>query len=269
VRERSAVLTLGLGVTIAGAGILDSIGTTNDLPDLDRSFVSTFGPFQNIGVVFFGFWVAAFLASLIGLRRITTTLLVLSIVGSVALPLLSYAAGKAGYAGSVTSGAFVLSVIGGWGHPGSVTLGFLDLLAVVTLIGRPALRGRSRWPLAATTLGFALAFALLAWARKGGYWGNGALGVDAYWGQFAIWLTFLGIPLALATAALIWHAWRSVWAPAILLATIPIMTLPLVEFDYKSAWLDNFAIVGVLALLVAVLVGIARLFGLRVRITRR
>jgi hypothetical protein len=269
VRERAATLALGLGVTIAAAGILDSADMARTLPDLDRSFVSTFGLFQNIGVVFYGLWVAGFIASVIGLRRTTATLLISSIGASFALPLISDAAYRLGNTGSITLGLLDLRTIGALGHPGSVTLGFLDLLAVVVLVGRPALRGRPRWPLVVSTLGFATAFLLILWARKTGYWGNGALGVDWFWGQFAIWLTFLGIPLALGAAALAWHARRSLWSPAILLATVPVLTLPLVEFDYKSAWLGHFAIVGGIALLVVALLGAARLAGLRIRVTRR
>lgn len=248
VRVRAAIIAIALGFTIATAG-----GIANSL--MFRYLASEYPPFARassglgVSLSFYGLWFAAFVFQLVGLRRFAMGFIVTSLPFSIAIPIVN-------------------NYIHIWASPGAVTMGFLDLLAIVYLCGVPKVNARTRATLAIVSAALVTSFLVIYWAKTVGYWGNGALGVDWYWGQFAVWLTFLGIPAAVVASIIMWRVRRTLWAPAILLAMAPVVPLALFEFGYATSWLDNSAAAVATLVIVAIAIGILRLFGLRLRLTR-
>jgi len=248
VRERAATIALALGFTIALAGIVLNVWQFRDLESRYPQLAQVGSTFS-FALACYGIWFAAFVTALVGLRKISIAMIVVSIPVSIAL-------------------ALVANVRHLWGAPGAVTVGFLGLLAIVYLLGAPRPTRRFRVALGIGAAVLMASFALIYWAKTVGYWGNGAPGVDWFWGQFAVWLTFLGIPAVIVGAVILWRTRRSPWAPAMLLAAAPILPLALVEFSYATTWLDNIGAAVAVLVVVGLVVLLLRVFGVRVTITR-
>jgi hypothetical protein len=250
VREHAAILTFGLGTAISAAGILFG-GWTWDYADGSYHQVwSAFALLHNLGSgqAIYVIWVAGLVTALFRLRRTTTVLLLTSIPVSFVWPLLAVS-------------------LSNYGHPDHTTLGFLDLLAAVSVTGSVATQTRGRRRLAMSIGVFAALLALAFWARQYGYWGYGANAIDYFWAPLAVWLVLLGIPLALVIAAVFWRAGRQALGGGILLAAVPLLPLGLFAFS-RSDVPATAGTIFVVMVGAALLVGILRVFGLRIRITR-
>ena len=250
VREHAAILTFGLGVAISAAGIVFGGWTWDYAGKSYHQVWSGFALLQNLGSgqVIYVVWVAAFVTALFSLRRTTTVLLLTSIPVSIVWPLLAVS-------------------LSNYGHPDHTTLGFLDLLAAVSVAGSVTTQTRSRRRLAMSFGVFAALLVLAFWARGYGYWGYGANAIDYFWAPLAVWLVLLGIPLALVIAAVFWRAGRRALGGGILLAATPLLPLGLLAFSHS----DVPATAGTIFVVMigaGLLVGLLRVFGLRVRITR-
>ena len=255
VRTRAGVATLGLGFAISAGGLFFG-GLTWAQAIAGGSYehvwlISAFWQAMVSGQGVFLFWFAAGVASFIGFRRTAIALLAVFLPASVVWPGVAWQAGLVG-------------------HPGVVTLGFLDLLAVVAILGLTARpdRLRTRTVTSAATGVVALVGANELLTLSHGYGGNGASNIDFFWAPLAIWLVFLGLPLALILSVVFARLGRRTLAGSLLLAITPVAPLGLLAF----AWRDDVPVLaGILAAVIvgiAVVVGILRLFGLRVRITR-
>jgi hypothetical protein len=251
VRTRATVVAIGLGTAISGAGLLFSGLQYSVKGDGLVEYFSFTALMANLGgsLAIYTAWLVVFVASILGLRRISTGLLAATILISLVLPLGEYAHGL-DY------------------HPGALTLGFLDMLAVIALLGSPALPRRFRLAVVLSTLGAGLALAAAFEGTKFGYWGYGALGVDYFWAPFATWLIWLGIPLGIVAALVLWRVRRSPWASAIMLMVLPIVPLALMAFVVRNVLYTGLGDAATAAVFVASIFGILRLFGLRIKITR-
>jgi hypothetical protein len=248
VRDRSAIVALGLGFSIGAAGLAWSIRQFLVIQSVIDSRFTEVG-LVDVGFIVYVIWIAAFVTGLFGARRTSMALVASSIPVSIAADVIGYFARF-------------------WGSPGAVTLTFLGLLGIVYLAGAPRPRAALRRQIAAVGLGFLAVYYLIVWAGARGYWGNGALGVDSFWGEFAVWLTFLGLPAVIVASIIVWRRSRSPWSPAILIAAIPLLPLALVEFGYATTWLANIGVAVAALIGVAVVIAIMRAFGFRIRITR-
>jgi hypothetical protein len=248
VRERAAVIALALGLTLAVSGIYYSVVFFEFLRTfIDPRFSQIF--LIDIGPVYYLVWIAASVSALVGARRAARALVVISVPLSIAVPLVSNALHFSN-------------------SPGVITIAFLDVLAAIYLAGSPLRSRRMRGSLAVAATCFLVSDAAILIAQKIGQWGAGSLWVDYFWGQFAVWLVWLGIPAVIVAGIILWRRSRSPWAPALLIAAIPVVPLALFEFAYSTSWLDNLSTFIGLVVLIAIVITVLRLFGLRVRVTR-
>jgi hypothetical protein len=102
----------------------------------------------------------------------------------------------------------------------------------------------------------------------GGYWGNGATNIDYFWEPLAVWLIFVGIPLALALAIVFTRLKRPAVAGGILFAGAPLIYLGLFAVGNRSNAMEMAGIVIAVLVVIAFAIGLLRLLGLRVTITR-
>jgi hypothetical protein len=253
VRERAATLTFGLGTAISLAGVLFGGWVW---VYADRNYREVWAASALLhglasGQAIYLIWIAAFVAALFRMRRTTVALLTVSVPVSFVWPLIAIS-------------------LRSYGHPESVTLGFLDLLAAVSISGAISSQKLPWRILSVSVVGFVALLAGALWLRahSGGYWGNGARNVDFFWAPLAVWLVFAGIPIALVAAIVLSLGRHRPLAGSVLLAAGPLVPLGLFAFG----WTNGVPLIaGVLSLTIlgtALLVGVLRLFGLRIRITR-
>jgi hypothetical protein len=252
-REHAAVLALGLGTSISAAGILFGSWTYQFANHVYQQVLSVDALLHNLGAgqATYLFWLVAFVAVMTGFRRLAAVVLVVSIPVSIAW--------------SVT--AFELS---DYGHPSDVSLGFLSLLAVVSAFGLSLPGRRSRKPFLSAFMGFGLLLAGAFWLRGygGGYWGNGARNIDYFWAPLAVWLVFLGIPIALTVGIILWRLQRRNEAIGVLFAAAPLLPLALLAFGGVNDFPTAVGVLAAIIVVVTIIVGILRVFGLRINITR-
>jgi len=207
-----------------------------------------FGPFVNPGVVLFALWVLGFLLAVLGWYRITRILMIMAILASLAMPVVSQLP------------------FAGWVSPSSTNLGFLGLLAALSLVGTP----NSRVRLGVGT-GIALAVLVAVYAQNGVFHGF-YMGDRFFWWQIA-GSTNLGQLLVAAFLVAIGFGLAGRGATA---AVIAISTLP-----WAAAWLVGVVVndrtgvstIGGAALLiagfVAVSIAVLRRSGFEIVIRRR
>jgi hypothetical protein len=256
VRRRAGVATLGLGFAISTVGLLYG-GFTWAQAIVDGSYqrvwlISALGQVLIAGQGVYLLWFAAGIAAMIGLRRVAIALLAAFLPASIVWPTIAWHLGLLG-------------------HPGAVTLGFLDLLAIITIAGLAVRPPRLRSGATVTSVAAIAIIVGTNWLQTAshGYWGNGANNVDFFWAPLAIWLVFLGIPLALLLTVVFSRLGNRALAGSVVLAAAPIVPLGLLAFTWRD---DVPALASILAVAIvgaALLVGFLRLLGLRVTITRR
>jgi hypothetical protein len=254
VRSRTGIWMLGLGSAISLVGLFFAGWTFAQVDGTYRQ-VWTLGEFaKNIiaGQGLYLVWVAAAVAALIGARRVGLWIAVATIPVSIAWP--------------VT--ALYLSQ---YGHPSGVTIVFLDLAAIVAVAGlaspQPRLRVRTAtWSGVGLTLVFGFYFLRIA---SGGYFGNGAEGVDAFWAPLAIWIVFLGIPLALVAASVLALRGQSSVAGSILWSAAPALPLIVLAWGWQeSSTTLAGVVIATIVVVVVVTMLVLRSFGFKVTITR-
>jgi hypothetical protein len=251
VRDRAAAISLGAGVAISVAGALLSVqsaqlvraeGFARGVP------VATFGPFASLGIVLYGIWVIALVATACGLAKITRTLLALTIPAAIVA--------------RVMSERLHMTLF-----PTSTTVIFLELFAVIALFGTPTLTRRLRIStgLAAVVASVAIAIELISIYRNplaaNWFLFERSFFVIAPWASWGFGVLLLGsiLCLALRTRA---------WAGACAVLSLPFLALTL--FGSKDLTFIAqlvVSLVGVLAIVGAALL-LFRGLGLRIRITR-
>ncbi|HEX3679751.1 MAG TPA: hypothetical protein VHU90_08525 [Galbitalea sp.] len=252
-RANAAIITLGIGISISTAGVyFGGIGWAT----LDGSYYQyfSFGILLHSllsGQFIYVIWLAVLVVALLGLKRTARTLLAASILLSVVWSVIAQA-------------------IGLYGHPSSISIGFVDLLALIALPGLVSTSARRRRSLAIS----AAIFTLLLWSvyllrsYGGGYWGNGATNIDYFWAPLAVWLIFVGIPLALLLAIVFARLRRPAVAGGILFAGVPLIYLSLFAVGNRSNAMEVAGIVIAVLVAIALAIGLLRLLGLRIHITR-
>jgi len=247
----ASVVALALGSAISGAGLVTSAWTWQSDGTSFRQFWSPTPVLENLGagLSIYALWLIALITAIVGLRRVTSAVLTLSIASSVVL--------------------FVVgSSLPHFDHPGAGTLAFLDVLAVICIAGRVA--SRRRIAIGVATLLTAAALWVTWWLRGhlGGYWGNGASNVDQFWAPLAAWLVWAGIPTALVLAIVFARLGQRTLFGATLLSAAPFLLLGFFAFGRRDDILPTAATMLAVLAAAALAVGILRLVGLRIRITR-
>jgi hypothetical protein len=244
VRDRVVALLFGLGFGIAIVALAAPPLVNATLrPNVATAPISTSTPF------FYGVWVLALVASVAGWKWAARGLVVLAILVSLVLKVLEMA-----------------QVLGYNGSPTTTTLILMGVLALVTFIGDPfSTRTGRRW-IAVSASSWTIFLGFTIWyqhATKGANAGS----IDWFVGPLSQWMGWL-FPLAIILALILWRAKRSPWAPAILLAEIPIMVFALLGWQDAPVLLNALAYTVAIAATAAGCYAILRGFGLRIRITR-
>jgi hypothetical protein len=254
VRSRTGVWMLGLGVAISLVGLLFAGWTFAQVDGTYRQ-VWTLGEFaKNIiaGQGLYLVWVAAGIGALFGARRVALWIAVATIPVSIAWPVIAW-------------------YLSQYGHPSGVTIVFLDLVAIVAVAGlaspQPRLRERTAlWSGVGVTFVFGFYFLRIA---SGGYFGNGAQGVDAFWAPLAVWMVFLGLPLALVAASVLALRGQSHLAGSILWSAAPVFPLIVIAWGWQepSTALADVVIATIIVIAIVAML-VLRSFGFKVTITR-
>ena len=253
VRDRAAIIALTLGTVISAAGLITEftdkqhlLAEIAPLATTARPGFEFAGPFSNLGFAFYLVWVLAFVAVLIGLRRVARILLLASIP-------LSFLTSK------------LSEYLHFWLHPQAATIGWLDLLALIAVFGALRAAGLRR-TIILWTLGCAAAFTVIYELQITQHWGVFPR-ADWFAAGFATIMVSIGV-LAAIVSGVILSRRRSPWGPAVMLASIPTLPLIYLYVVQNTTWLESIGtVVGVLVLL-AVIIALLRLFGLKIRITR-
>jgi hypothetical protein len=245
VRDRAGLIALALGTVIAVAGLVAEVTDKNRIvtelqlwPANQQPHFLVFGPFANVGAVFYLVWIVAFVATLLKLRRTRAVLLIAS------LPL-SFVTSK------VSEYLF-------WQHPLAVTIGWLDLLAVIALLGSFSLRGARR-TLGVWTIAFGTAFALVFYAQTTEQWGVFPR-ADWFLTGFATIASSLGLFVVIVAAVVLWLAGRADWGQGILIVALPllpILELAILRNTEGLSW--NFVVIGVLVIMAALFIMMRRI----------
>ncbi|HEY5319809.1 MAG TPA: hypothetical protein VIJ76_02930 [Galbitalea sp.] len=255
VRDRAAAVSLGAGGAIAVAGTLMSVQSVHVMRAEGFAQgnpwgnpVITFGPFASLGIVLYGLWIIALIAATCGLAKTTRALLALTI--------------PAAFVARLLSEQLHLTLF-----PTSTTVMFLELFAVIALVGRPTLTRKLRIAtgLAAVGAAVAIAIELLSIYRSPSATNWFLFERSFFWdAPWAGW-TF-GV---LLVAAILCLALRSrVWAGACLVLSLPFLGLILFgskDLTYIAQLVEP--LVGVLVIAGAAVL-LFRGLGLRIRITR-
>jgi hypothetical protein len=251
VRDRAAAVSLGAGVAIAVAGTLLSVQSAQVVREesLGRGVpIVTFGPFASLGIVLYGLWVIALVAAACGLARTTRTLLALTI--------------PAAFVARIVSERLHMAVF-----PTSTTVMFLELFAVIALLGRPTLTRRLRISTGVAAVGAAVAIAaeLISIYRhpSAANWFlfERSFFVVTPWASWAFGVLLLVSILCLALRS-------RAWAGACVVLSLPFLGLAL--FGSKDLiYIAQFVVplVGVLIIAGAAVL-LYRGLGLRIHITR-
>jgi hypothetical protein len=247
VRDRAVALIFGLGAGIAIVAVVASAWQAATTPAYMLPYYSIVGPFLGYSFMFYGVWIIALIAALIGWRRIATALVLAGIPLSIAIRLMSIGL-RIDYA------------------PTTTTILLMAMLALLTLIGNPFRRRRGRLWIAVSTASWAAGIGFTIWYQHvtmGGVAGS----TDWFIGPFSQWMGFAA-PFVIILALVLWRVARSPWALAILIAEVPILLFAIFGWQDVSTIEAELA-VGVGALvIVAAVIGILRAFGLRITITR-
>lgn len=251
VRDRAAAVSLGAGVAISVAGALLSVQSAQVVREegFARGVpVVTFGPFASLGIVLYGIWVIALVATACGLAKTTRTLLALTI--------------PAALVARIVSERLHMAVF-----PTSTTVMFLELFAVIVLFGRPTLTRKLRIStgLAAVGASVAIAIELVSIYRNPSAANWFLFERSFFWrAPWSGWM--FG---ALLVAAILCLVLRSrAWAGACLVLSLPFLALVLFgskDLTYIAQLVAS--LVGVLAIAGAAVL-VFRGLGLRVNITR-
>jgi hypothetical protein len=207
-RDRAAAISLGLGASMGSAGlalnlivpprveaIVAKAGELRWLPHL-------FGPFGGDAVILYTLWAVAGLLGMTGLRRSARAAVALTIPTAIVIRAISDQMQQLMPASSTT-------------------LGSMELLALVVLLGFAGRDRAGRITVLATFLAATAVTAVTAVAGfrtsfySWGYTTDGFTQIDEYWLAFAA-------PIALLAAAALAQTRLRAWAGAIVLTLIPI-----------------------------------------------
>jgi hypothetical protein len=247
VRDRVAALTTGLGAGIAIVALVATAIQRAAMPRLELPGIFPAPWTIGYDFAFYGAWILALVAGVLGLQRVARSLLLATIAISVG--------GRALFL------ALHLGVTST-----TTTIMFLGALALLGLIGNPfgARRGRT-WTAVSAVL-WAAFVGFTDWYK---YWTKGAAAGSWDWflGPLSQWMGF-ALPFVIILALILWRAKKTPWAPAILIVEIPLILFAALGWQHLTALL-NVAAFGVA--IAATLVGcwaILRGFGVRISITR-
>jgi hypothetical protein len=247
VRDRATALAFGLGAGIAVTALIaTAVQAKTTTPSLLR-LEPVVGPFIGYSFLFYGMWILAFVAAIIGRKWAARSLAIASILVAVAL---RFAAGD------------LLFVA-----PTTTTIVFVGILALMSFIGDPFATRRGRARIAVSTLSWASFMGLTLWYQsvtQGGQAGR----TDWFIGPLWLWLYWV-VPFALILALVLMRLLHSGWGGAIIILLVPIV--PFVVFGWSPSAEDVINRGALLALAIAIICVvycIPRVFGLRIRITR-
>jgi hypothetical protein len=242
VRERVAALTLGLGAAIAIVALIANIWQLKAEPMAALPYL-TVGPFVGFSFIFYAVWVVALGAALLGARRVATVLVLAAIPISIAIKLADVRIER---------------------PPTTTTIILMASLSILAIIANPVGSRRGRIRVATSTVAWAAGIAGTIEYQKVTQ-GGAAGSTDWFIGPLSQWMQ-LAIPLVIILAIVLWRVSRTPWAPAILIAEIPIAAFSLLGWQN----LTTIATTTVASILVAVALApvILRAFGFRLTITR-
>ena len=247
VRNRVAALALGLGagigiVALAATAIQRASFTPFPLPGYLTS-----GATIGFDFAFYGIWILAAITGIAGPTRVARVLVLASIVVSIGSTVV-YLAFRFGFTATTT------------------TVIFLAVLALLSLSGNPFGSRRGRVWILVSTLGSALFFSFTLIYQHLTQIGTPA-GTDWFLRPAPQWIGY-ALPFVIVLALILWRATKTPWAPAILIAEIPIILFAFLGWQDLGTILNALAYGAAFA---ATLVGcwlLLRGFGVRIRITR-
>jgi hypothetical protein len=243
VRERVAALTLGLGAAIAIVALIANMWQLKEAPSAALPYLTVVGPFVGFSFIFYAVWVVALGAALLGARRVATVLVLAAIPISIAIKLADVRIEH---------------------PPTTTTIILMASLSILAIIANPVGSGRGRIRVATSTVGWAAGIAGTIEYQKVTQ-GGAAGSTDWFIGPLSQWMGF-AIPFVVILAIVLWRVSRTPWAPAILIAEIPIAGFSLLGWQN----LTTIATTTVALILIAVALApvILRGFGFRLTITR-
>jgi hypothetical protein len=240
VRDRVVALTFGLGAGIAIVALIAPLALNATLRGGDYHY-PTFGTTS----VFYVLWVLALAAALIGRRWIARGLAFAGILLAIADKIL---ASHLPFSYDVASTSTTI------------------VLALLTFIGNPfsSRRGRLWIGVAAASWAAFIGLTLVYWRATEGAGGGAS---DWFLGPFSEWMGF-AFPFVIILALILTRTARSPWAPAILIAEVPIILLALLGWrDVPTLLNTAFYTLAIVATALGCY-AILRGFGIRIRITR-
>lgn len=273
VRNRASAIAIGLGTAISVAAIVQSFAAQEAFSISGVGSHAWAGsPLAVAVVAVYATWIAAFVASLVGLRRTGRALVLATIPLSVAARIVEDHAYQVVWASTTMLVILgVLALIAGAGSPTVIRRGRLATAAVLLCsmvatasvdlwhYGHPSAQG----PLVSLEylLGGGPGFTLFDQDRLV------LVDRDVLLRPFDSWFA-VAIPVVIIGAGILSRLRYRAWAAALLVVLIPMgATLVLAgpgAPDFRSTLFVVFAVV----LAVAAILGLLRLFGMRIRITR-
>jgi hypothetical protein len=276
VRNRASLLCLGLAAAISVSAIVQTVVVAvlyASARDSDpTNDASTFGALSTAGIAVYVLWLAALVATLVGLRRISRWLVVATLPASVALRVLE---------------DHVPQVL--W--TSTVTICVLGVLAIIVAAGTPGGVRRGRMTVAATFGMSMLGTAAVGLWNNGSPFNQGPIFVVEYLfgggrgftllGQdqliledrdillrpFDTWFV-IAIPLVIIGAGILNRLRKASWAGGALVLLIPMAATLLFVGPGAPDFLTTLGAFALVAAAVAVILGLLRFFGVRIRMTR-
>lgn len=248
VRDRAAAIALGLGTALAAIeffGLDWSVPWGGRIPGIGGMLGYRFGPFASAAVFFEVAWLLAFVATLVGLRRVGRVLLAISVLSS----------------------ALLVPFVDrdwAWGRPPTLALAAFAVLAVIACLGSPGRSARTvGWT--AISLVLALGSQLIMWRRQLPY--PIVAGTRSFWNDFN---APVATAMLLALLVLFAILRQRQWVAALVLAVGPWL---LVVFSIRVANDGQYsrdadlvwAVVGGVALC---LIAVIRLLDIRIVVGR-
>jgi hypothetical protein len=273
VRNRASALALGLGTAISVSAIAQSLIAQWAVSNSGaRESTWAASPLAVAGIAVYAAWIAAFVASLVGLNKTSRALAFATIPLSVAARIVEQNVAQVVWASTMMLAVLgLLAVIAGAGSPGAIRRGRLATAAAL-LGSMVATASVDLWhygnPFAQGPI-MSLEYLL------GGGPGFSLLGQDRVvlferdilLRPFDSWFA-VAIPIAIIAAGILNRFAHRSWAAAVLVLVVPMgLTLLFASPgapDYRSVLIGFFAV----ALVIAALLGLLRLFGVRIQVTR-
>jgi len=247
VRDRVAAIAFGLGVGIAVVALVSIPIQSAEFPPELRTYLTFVGPYVGFSFVFYGLWILAAIASMLGWTWIARGLALIGIPVSIAIHV-----------------GFVRVI--DW-PPTTTTIVLMGTLALMTLSGNPFAFRRGRIWVAVCALGWAAFDGFTTWyqiATRGG-----AAGRTDWWvGDLWMWLYWI-VPFALILALVLHGISRSSWGAAILLVLVPLTAFVVFGWSPRLGdMLDRATLLGIALGIIGLVYLTFRLIRMKVTITR-